>query len=166
LLWIFFTVQVAWFVMAWLLPAPLHLGSVVMRVTADATGTAGATLPPLAAASGALLELPVLVLLAYALWRLDRLLRAYGRGRIFELGSIAHLRAFAGCLLLALGMGFLEPVARALVWRHALHLPDVAVTVGVTSEQLGIVLLCAVFYVIAATMHEGRRLAEENEGFV
>ncbi|PHV04651.1 hypothetical protein CSQ96_24470 [Janthinobacterium sp. BJB412] len=35
-----------------------------------------------------------------------------------------------------------------------------------SSDQMMLVLVCALFYLVAGLMREGRRLADENEGFV
>lgn len=166
LIGLFLCSQLVWFMLVWVIPVPVHVGPVVMRFSAPGLDAGGLALSGAQIASGAVLALPALLLLAWALWRLDCLLRAFQRGCFFTLESIGHLRAFAGLTLLSLAWSLAETPARALLWRHLLDRPEAKMSASVSSEQLGVMLLCVVFYVIADSMHEGRRLAEENEGFV
>lgn len=116
--------------------------------------------------AGAATGLPVLLALAYGLWRLHRALRNIAHKAMFSVATIAHVRAFAGAVLLSTGLAILEPPLRALVYRFVLDLPGNKLAIGVSNDQLLLILVCALFYLIVRMMHEGRRLAEENEGFV
>ena len=79
--------------------------------------------------------------------------------------SIGHLRMFAGATLLATGLSILElPVRSAAVC--AMQSGQCEVTMKFNSEQLMMMLVCALFYLITRLMQEGRRLAEENESFI
>ena len=60
---------------------------------------------------------------------------------------------------------FAEPRRRHLVLAGRDD-PARAVKVGVSSEELTPVLICALFFVVASMMHEARRIAEDNAGFV
>jgi len=40
------------------------------------------------------------------------------------------------------------------------------ISIDVGSSELLLILVCSLFYLIAGVMHEGRRLSEENEGFI
>jgi hypothetical protein len=94
------------------------------------------------------------------------MLQACGRGQMFALPTVGHMKAFAASLLAALTLTVIEPALRALVWRHGVGSPAQAVKVGVSSEELMLVLICTLFYVVASMMHEARRIAEDNEGFI
>jgi hypothetical protein len=85
---------------------------------------------------------------------------------MFALRTVGHMKAFAAALLAALTLTVIEPALRALVWRHGVGSGAQAVQVGVSSEELMLVLICALFFVVASMMHEARRIAEDNEGFI
>jgi hypothetical protein len=107
-----------------------------------------------------------LLLLGYALLRLDRMLQACAAGQMFALRTVGHMKAFAAGLLGALTLTVIEPLLRAGLWRLGFGGPLRPVNVGVSSEELMLVLICALFFVVASMMHEARRIAEDNEGFV
>jgi hypothetical protein len=159
--------QLAYFVLAWIAPEPLQLGPVAMSFYPRGMGgSAVAGLTPDLRWSGILCALPPLLLLGYALLRLDRMLRACADGRMFATRTVGHMKAFAASLLGALVLTVIEPALRALVWRLGLGGPPRPVNVGVSSEELMLVLICALFFVVASMMHEARRIAEDNEGFI
>jgi hypothetical protein len=165
LLWLCVAVQAVFFVLAWSTYAPA-IGAVTIQMTASGIDSAAKlALTPGQRAVGAALSLPALLVLAYGLWRLDRLLLNFRRQDLFTAQSIGHLRAFAGATLLATSLSIVELPARTLaLWLlrgGARHM-----AVGVSSEQLMLMLVCALFYLITRLMQEGRRLAEENQGFV
>ncbi|MET0856797.1 MAG: DUF2975 domain-containing protein [Telluria sp.] len=114
---------------------------------------------------GMALGLPALLALCYGMTRLARLLVNVRRGATFDRATIAHLRAFAGATLLSTLLSIVEPPLRAIVMRVGFDVPA-RYSVGISSEELMLVLVCALFYLITNLLHEGRRLAEENEGFV
>ncbi|KQZ45070.1 DUF2975 domain-containing protein [Duganella sp. Root1480D1] len=162
----FVLLQALYFVMAWLVPQGVVLAGIHMVVTpkwlAPEEVAALAAGPLLV---GMLASLPVLLLTVYAAWRLDALLRALQRGAYFAVASIGHLRAFAGAALAALAWSVLDTLLRGLSWRFLFD-AKTPVNIGVSSEELLAMLVCLLFFLIAGVMHEGRRLAEENEGFV
>lgn len=158
------SVQVAFFVLAWSgwLPA-----DAAMQVSA--TGMNGPEMRALAwsqRAVGIALALPALLALCYGMARLARLLAEVQRGAPFERATIGHLRAFAGATLLSTLLSIIEPPLRAIAWRVGFGAPARPIAIGIGSEQLLLVLVCALFFLITNLMHEARRLAEENEGFV
>lgn len=159
-------VQAAYFLLAWLLPEVGHVGPVNVEFYPKALEASEVVALPAALRwSGSAIALPPLMVMWYALWRLDALLCAFAAGSMFALATIGHLKGFAGAMLAALALSIIEPAVRGLAWRH-LQDATVHVRIGVSTEELSVVLVCGLFYVIAAMMHEGRRLAEENEGFV
>jgi hypothetical protein len=159
--------QLAYFLLSWVFPEPVQVGFVTMRFSPrgmDANTVA--SLAPSLRWAGIGCALPALLLLGYALLRLDGMLRACAGGRMFALRTVGHMKAFAAALLGTLLLTVLEPALRAFVWRHGLGAGVQGVQVGVSSEELMLVLICALFFVVASMMHEARRIAEDNEGFV
>ncbi|SEO52130.1 Protein of unknown function [Duganella sp. CF517] len=165
LLWGFLCIQTIFFFLAWTTIEPA-VGPMVVKMSA--TGVAPAA--KLAMTPGqrtlcAAIALPALLALGYGLWRLDRLLLNFRRQHLFTSESIGHLRMFAGATLLSTILSIIEPPTRTLaLW--AGRKGDLEFTVGVNSEQLMLMLVCALFYLITRLMQEGRRLAEENESFI
>ena len=159
--------QLAYFLLAWVAPEPTQIGSVAMSFyPRGMASSAVAGLTPGLRWAGALCALPALLLLGYALLRLDRMLQACAGGQMFALRTVGHMKAFAASLLGTLVLTVIEPALRALVWRLGFGGPPRAVNVGVSSEELMLVLICALFFVVASMMHEARRIAEDNEGFI
>jgi hypothetical protein len=159
--------QLAYFLLSWIAPASTQVGPVAVSFFPrgmEAGAVAGLT--PALRWAGTLCALPALAVLGYALVRLDRMLKACASGQMFALQTVGHMKAFAAGLLAALTLNVIEPALRALVWRLGLGGPARAVNVGVSSEELMLVLICALFFVVASMMHEARRIAEDNEGFI
>lgn len=165
LLWLFLCIQTIFFVLAWTTFEPA-VGAVVVKMTATGVDSAAKlAMTPGQRALCALIALPALLTLGYGLWRLDRLLLNFRRQDLFTSQSIGHLRMFAGATLLSTILSIIEPPARALaLWGG--RKGHLEFTVGVNSEQLMLMLVCALFYLITRLMQEGRRLAEENESFI
>jgi hypothetical protein len=122
--------------------------------------------------SGDLAAYPRLALLAsvlasliylYSLYRLVALMRLFERGQFFCVQATRHLRAFSASLLLATVAGCLLPplelmLARALGFNH-LH----AVSIQLDSSDIGMILISALFFLIAWILSEARQLAEDNQ---
>jgi len=165
LLWLCVAVQAAFFVLAWTTYAP-NIGSMTIDMTAIGMPFgAKLALTPAQRAIGAALALPITLVLFYGLWRLDRLLLNFRRQDLFTAQSIGHLRAFAGATLLSTLLSIVELPVRTLALRMTGN-SDQHFAIGVNSEQLMLILVCGMFYLITRLMQEGRRLREENEGFV
>lgn len=159
--------QLLYFSLSWILPEATQVGPVAVTFSPRGMEAGAVTsLAPGLRWSGALCALPALLLLGYAFLRLDRMLRACAGGRMFALETVGHMKAFAASLLGALTLTVLEPALRVVVWRLVAGGPPRPVNVGVSSEELMLVLICALFFVVASMMHEARRIAEDNEGFV
>jgi hypothetical protein len=156
--------QVAFFALAWgdLLPHGLfmQLSAPGMSFEAMHALSAGQRV------GGALLGLPILATLCYGMWRLASALHNVERRAVFDLDTIGHLRVFAGATLAATILGIVEVPLRALLFRLAFAQGGNKMSIGISADQVMLILLCALFYLIIRIMHEGRRLAEENEGFV
>jgi hypothetical protein len=159
--------QFAYFLCSWVAPESTQFGPVAVSFYPrglEAGAVAG--LAPGLRWAGIVCALPALLLLGYALLRLDRMLKACAKGQMFALCTVGHMKAFAASLLGALTLTVIEPALRAIVWRQGFGGPVRAVNLGVSSEELMLVLICALFFVVASMMHEARRIAEDNEGFV
>ena len=156
--------QVSFFVLAWsaLLPASLFMQMSVR----DLSHAALRALTPGQSVAGAALGLPALLAMAYGLWRLNGALNNIARRAIFNLDTIGHVRAFACAMLASTGLAILEVPARSAVFHYVFALPGEKLRIGVSGDQVLLILVCGLFYLITRMMHEGRRLAEENEGFV
>ncbi len=156
--------QIAFFTLAWgdVLPHALFMQLSAPGMSVQAMHG----LSPGQRAGGALLGLPVLLVLCYAMWRLACALRNVERRAVFDLGTIAHLRVFAGATLAATMLAIVEVPLRALLFRFAFGQQGNKMSIGVSADQLMLILVCALFYLVIRIMHEGRRLAEENESFV
>ena len=156
--------QVGFFALAWgdLLPHDLfmQLSAPGMSFEAMHALSAGQRV------GGALLGLPALATLCYAMWRLASALRNVERRAVFDLDTIGHLRAFAGATLAATMLAIVEVPLRALLFRFVLGQGGNKMSIGISADQVMLILLCALFYLVIRIMHEGRRLAEENQGFV
>ena len=158
------SIQLAFFVLSWSGSLP---ADGIVQISAKGMSAAqmrALDLPQRAA--GIALGLPALLALCYGMSRLARLLGNVGRGATFDRATIAHLRAFAGATLLSTLLAILEPPLRTVVLRFGFGLSIPKFSIGVSSEELLLVLVCTLFSLITNLMHEGRRLAEENEGFV
>lgn len=161
-----FALQLGFFVLAWSSVWP-GLGSWSMQITAKGLGvTEMHNLSMLQRSFGIALGLPALLSLCYGLWRVDRMLGQLTQSTIFNLDNIAHLRAFAGGVALATLLAILEAPARTLVFRLLPGNAKTTLAIGLSSEELMLLLVCSLFYLIVNMMHEGRRLAEENQGFI
>jgi hypothetical protein len=157
-------VQVAFFVLAW--SGWLPPGAFMQLSAKGISEQAMRALDTPQRVAGMALGLPALLALCYGMARLARLLVNVRRGAMFDRATIGHLRAFAGATLLSTLLSIVEPPLRTVVWRLGFGARGGNYAVGVSSEELLLVLVCALFYLITNLMHEGRRLAEENEGFI
>lgn len=155
--------QTLFFVLAWssLLPA----GGFMQMTATGLSAEAMRALPAGQRLAGVVLSAPLLLGLGYGFWRLERMLANFERAAYFDPASIAHLRAFAGATLGVTLYAIAEPPLRALVFRFGFGV-QAKLSIGVSSEQLMLILVCGLFYLVTRMMQEGRRLAEENEGFV
>lgn len=159
-------VELVFFVLAWSQLLPAGAGVAVEMTPQGLSVEAMRAMPAPQRWAGMLAALPELLALAYALWRLDRLLAGFQRRVLFSAAAIGHLRAFAGAMLLSTACGIVEPALRALLFRHAFHDAQARLGMGVDSQQVLLILVCGLFYLITGVLREGRRLAEENEAFI
>jgi hypothetical protein len=167
LLLAFLVVQIGFFILAWLIPMPLTIGPVHMHVKPDGM-TVGAvgSLSTVQKCAGVLVGLPGLLLLSYGLIRLGKSLTGFEQGRIFAAETITSLRSAAGATLLSIVLFSLEEPLRGIAFNVLGDGHRYPVAIDVSSNELLLILVCSLFYLIVGVMHEGRRLSEENEGFI
>lgn len=114
--------------------------------------------------TGVLIGLPGDIVLAYGFWRLHRLMRIDHASGLFDEASVAHLRAFAGALFVA---GLLTVVEASL--RSALLNPEprtLVLQLSFSALQAKSLLLAGIFYVVAFSLDEARRIQEENNEII
>ncbi len=156
--------QLAFFALGW--GGVLTPDAVVQISPSGMSHAAAHALDGQARVVGAMVGLPVLLALLYGLWRLQCALRNIARNAMFGLDTIGHVRAFAGAALASTLLAIVESPLRTLAWRVLSGVPGNKLSIGVTNDQLLLIVVCALFYLVIRLMHEARRLAEENEGFV
>ncbi len=164
---VFVTGVVAIYVITWCWPATaggphflfkLHLGGLAANALADLSMTERLLIGSI--------SLPYLAALIWAFYRLDRMLRRFERGEFFDQETVGHLRAFSGYLLLAKLLSLLAMHARVGALVQLIGHDRVRAVVNLSSDDMAVLLMCALFFLIARMMEEGRRLAEENRGFI
>lgn len=165
----FFVVGVlAIYVITWCWPV-IHLAGHPLMVKLHLAGLPATALSELSAGDRLLIgaiSLPYLAAFIWAFTRLDRMLRGFARGEFFESETVGHLRAFSGYLLLAKLLSLIAMHARVAVLVHLLGHERVRAVVNLSSDDMAVLLMCALFFLIARMMEEGRRLAEENREFI
>jgi len=162
----FVTAVIAIYLVAWIAPDITHRRHPVLHL-AGLSGTLLASFTLEQRALIASMSIPYLGVLVWAFYRLVRMLRAFERGAFFERQTVSDLRAFSGLLLISKLLALAAMHARVALAMHLTgpHQARVGV-INLSSDDLAIVLLCALFFAIAAMMEEGRKLAEENREFV
>jgi uncharacterized membrane protein YGL010W len=114
----------------------------------------------------ALVNLPQLAALLWAYSHLVKLLRSFERGDFFTREAVAHLRAFAGITLLAKLLSWLTLHARIGTIVQFLGDGKFSGKLSLTGDDLTVLLMCALFFLIARAMEVGREAAEENKAFI
>ena len=156
------------YLLSWLLPEltggshihvmRLHLAGVSTDVMAQLT-----TLQRLQLSAA---SLPYLAALVWAFIRLDKLLQRFSRNEFFTREAIAHLRAFSGWLLVAKLLALAAMHVRAGMVTHLFGNTSRRITLNLSNDDLAVILMCGLFFLVARMMEEGRRLAEENREFI
>lgn len=163
----FLIIQIGYFCLAWLYPSPLSIGPWTMRISpSDLTMDEVRLLPSVQRWLGAALASANLALLIYGGFRLQRMLQEIEAGALFAVSTIGHLRAFAGAILLSVLAAIVQLPLRELLFRVIWGNGAYSLKLSVNSQELQLILICGVFYLIAAIMQEGQRLADDNAGFV
>jgi hypothetical protein len=110
--------------------------------------------------------LPYLGCLAWAFVHLDRMLRAFERREFFAQTTIRHLRAFAGLLLVARVIALLAGHLRAALFAALVERGNARLSMNITSDEIALLLLCALLFLVAHMLEEGGRLEDENRSFL
>jgi hypothetical protein len=164
---IFLLLQVGYFCLAWLYAAPLVIGPWTMRLSpGDMSMAAVNALPSAQRWLAATLASASLWLLIYGALRLHRMLQEIETGAIFSSQTTGHLRGFAGATLLSVLAAIMQQPMRELLFRVFFGSGPYTLKIVVGSQDLQLILVSSVFYLIATLMQEGQRLAQENAGFV
>ena len=103
----------------------------------------------------------------YGLAMLRRLFGAYRRGRIFDIGNARALRAFAICIISASAAKvlFVTPALSVILsWHNAPGTRALAISLG--SDDLATLFVGTVLMVVAWTLGEAHRLAEDHAQIV
>ncbi len=163
----FLIIQISYFCLAWIYPGPLSIGPWTMRVSpSDLTLDEVRLLPSVQRWLGGALASVNLALLIYGGFRLHRMLQEIEAGALFATATIGHLRAFAGAILLSVIATLVQLPLRELLFRLIWGDGAYRLKLSVNSQELQLILICGVFYLIATIMQEGQRLADDNAGFV
>jgi hypothetical protein len=166
LVWLFLAGQILFFCLSWS-PTAIRVFGIAMQMAPGGMGFDEARgLADLPRLWGLVLAIPAVSAMGYGIWHLDKFLQITADKAMYSLTSIGHLRAFAGATALSTALSILEVPARGLVFRHVLGMQQAHIKVGVSSSEILLVLVCVMFYLIINLMHEARRIAKENEGFV
>lgn len=163
----YLAVQFIFFLLPWIVPMPLELGP--LHIQLDPEGMQKGLvreLSTLQKVMGVSIGLPALAALSFGIVRLGQTLHRFQQGHIFAIDTIAHLRASAGAIFLATVLFIVEKPLRDIAFNLFGHGQSYPVSIDVGSSELLLLLVCSLFYLIAGVMHEGRRLSEENEGFI
>lgn len=167
LLLVFILVQFGFFVLAWIIPLSWLSGPLHMHIDPDGMAPGSVhVLPWLQRLLGMVIGLPGLIALACGFRHLGRVLVHFQQRKIFAIETIAHLRSFAGALLLSTLAFIAEIPVRGIAFNLVGVGQHYPVGIEITSHGLLLVLVCGLFYLVVEVMHEGRRLNEENEGFI
>jgi len=110
--------------------------------------------------------LPYLACLGWAFVHLHGLLGGFERGEFFAAATIRHLRLFAGLVLAARLLAMVAGHARVAIGLPLHGGTPGRVVLNVTSDELALVLLCSLIFLIAHMLEEGGRLEDENRGFL
>lgn len=156
------------YLITWCWPGMPRTGNhaMVLLHLAGLPATAMAEMPVITRLLIASISLPYLLTLLWAFYRLNLMLRGFERAEFFEAATVGHLRAFAGFLLLAKVFSLAAMHARVGVMAHIQGHQHSLIKVNLSSDDMAVLLMCALFFLVARMMEQARRLAEENREFI
>jgi hypothetical protein len=111
-------------------------------------------------------SVPYLICLVWAFRHLELMLRGFERAEFFDRATVRHLRAFAALLLVAKALGMVAVHVRVGMLASLATPGQRRFVFNVSSDELAVIVLCALIFLIAHMMDEGRNLAEENRSFL
>jgi hypothetical protein len=79
---------------------------------------------------------------------------------------VNHLRAFAGLLFAAKLLALAALHLRVGIALHLLEKRPGMAAINLSNEDVAVLLMCALFFLIAHMMEVGRRLVDENKEFI
>lgn len=125
-----------------------------------------AGLPSWALAAGFALGLIPLVILLYGLWQVRRFFRLYGENDLFPAEAGHYLRNFGIAILTLVPVGIITSSAASVVF--SLHRPEgqKQLAISVSSSEIFVLIVGALFVMIGRILSEAHRLAEENRQIV
>lgn len=104
-------------------------------------------------------------ILIYGLYRLAKMMRAYERGELFTPPVPTHLLAFSTAIVVVELLQITLPLQIAIAHRVSSGMHSEARLV-ITSEQLWLLLLAALFMILASVMREAASIAADNASIV
>ncbi|MBI3283239.1 MAG: DUF2975 domain-containing protein [Burkholderiales bacterium] len=168
MLLIFWLVQIGFFILSWALQGPIKIGSIHMQFDLQVLPFGETVeLDGMQRTIGVLIGLPGLLTLTYAVRRLGQMISQFQKGNIFATLTINHARTFTGAALITSVLSNIEKPLRNLIL-NLISSGDTGyrTPIEVTSNELLLLLVCGLFYLVVGVMQEGRRLSEENEAFI
>lgn len=125
-----------------------------------------AGLPSWTLAAGFGLGLVPLLILLYGLWQVRRFFRLYGDNDLFPAEAGHYLRNFGIALLVLVPAGIATSSAASVLF--SLHKPEgqKQLTISVSSSEIFVLIVGALFMMIGRILTEAHRLAEESRQIV
>ncbi|HTQ13282.1 MAG TPA: DUF2975 domain-containing protein [Rhizomicrobium sp.] len=103
---------------------------------------------------------------SFALVALARLFRCYASGEVFSGRALAALSQVTSALFWYVLAGFVMQAPISLLLTYYRGHGHRAISLGFGSDDVEVLFIAGVTFVIARVMAEARRIADENEGFV
>ncbi len=156
----------------WLLPAAIVFYVVLFpqqlahhpTIAAAHVDTAALSGPAMGAAIAALLLVAAPTL--WGLWELKRLFEGYSTGAIFTVAAARRLRSCGFAVLISAAKTAVGAVLLSMAVSIDLPKDHRVLSVSLSSDDLGLLLIGGIVLVIARVMEEAARLAEENAAFI
>lgn len=167
ILLLFLFVQIAGSIASWFIPVPISLGFITIHFGIEGEPSypiqdLGLTLQLI----GMSLSLCGPILLVYGVHHLRHTLKQIQAGAIFHEISIRNLRIFARATFCSIFFFKLEAPLRALIFNAFVSDKKFHHNFEFTSNELILMLVCGLFYLIVGLMREGQRLDLENQEFI
>lgn len=102
----------------------------------------------------------------WALWELKRLFEGYAAGAIFTVAAARRLRSCGFAVLISSGKTVVGAVLLSLAISIDLPQGHKVLSVSLSSDDVGLLLIGGIVLVIARVMEEAAGLAEENAAFI
>lgn len=148
-------------VLAWSGSSVTYIANNAARLAIEATDTSLHT-----RAIGFLISMVPHLALIYGLVRLRKMFLMFSFGQIFTQEAARHLRIFASMVLLYVLLQIANdaPLDAFLTWQNGPG--NRYISIGIRGHDVQAAFLGILFYIIAWTLGEGQRLADENKSFI